>query len=60
MSNHDLQLLSAGCGLGAYLALVVMFLIAVIDDFRITRRERAAAAQVTRESTTPVPATVAD
>ena len=45
MSNHDLQLLCAGCGLGAYLALVVVLLIAVIDDFRINRRDRAAAAQ---------------
>lgn len=43
MSAHDLNLLAAGCGVGAYLAFVVMLLIAVIDDFRILRRDRIAA-----------------
>lgn len=45
MSNHDLSLLAMGGGIGAYLAFVAGLLVVVVDDFRILRRERAAAAQ---------------
>jgi hypothetical protein len=45
MSAHDWNLLLAGGGLGIYLAFVAALLLAVIDDARILRRERAAALQ---------------
>lgn len=43
MSAHDLSLLGMGVGIGVYAAFVALVLAAVLDDFRILRRDRVAA-----------------
>lgn len=49
MNAHDLNLLAMGAGVGAYLAFAAALLFTVIDDFRIIRRDRAAAAQAAKD-----------
>jgi 2-hydroxy-3-keto-5-methylthiopentenyl-1-phosphate phosphatase len=43
ISEHDVNLLVIGSGTGVYIAFVVLLLLTVVDDARISRRNRASA-----------------